>query len=431
MPKQGISPSSAGIWVRQQSVFTPAGGAALVIALIILIRSLMARNAYEILLSSAILIFLLAFGIAGAWKSRQLKELEPGWKPPPLMTANAMEETLVTGLGHLGYPVPLFFRLHFIVRGRFYPAGSISGNPVSAETSVPRGEDTARLELNFPMSGIFHGEGYCRLKDIFGLFSFSCGILMRKTLTIRSAPCLGANFYINTQSGAEDRRNKSSSDEERYYMREYAPGDRFRDINWKSSEKIDTLITRISPDNQEKINRINIYFRNYGPVSSKVSLEALWLLDRAKARLSRFLRSVINEQASCIFQVKFAQGSMEIKNDGDLEVFLDELSGIPFSPPVNESISHTWALGEIYVFSTACDIGLPAFLIACKQGSVSLFLTQPAMKGEKSPNTETISIRDFPANGCIPSPLWLYRDRIKRLNVSDSRPEINYAGTRL
>ena len=470
--------------VRFRSVFTPAGAAVLIIALVILARSLYARNSYEILLSSAALLFLLALGIAGAWRAKKLQALEPGWKPPFPLTANAREETLITGMGNFAAyagasyagggakaNAPLFFRLHFIVKGRFYPCGlaanaggaakasgatkanggktSLSGQYFSAETSVPRGEDTARLEFNFPMSGIFIGDGYCRLRDIFGFFSFSCGITQRKTLNIRSAPCFGANFYINAQSGAEDRRNKSSNDEERYYMREYAPGDRFRDINWKSSEKIDTLITRISPDNQEKVSRIEVYFRNYGPNSENrkqtASVEALWLLDRAKARLSRFLRSLKEEQSSYVFQIRTAAGIREVKDQDELEAFLDELAGISFSAPVNETNSANpgsmHQSGEIYVFSTSCDIGLPAFLLACQPRPVSLFLTQvstaaqpkQAARDSKAAQakTETLRIRDFPANGCVPRLMWFFPGKIKPVGVTGGRLEINYAETRL
>ena len=101
-------------------------------------------------------------------------------------------------------------------------------------------------------------------------------------------------------------------------MREYAPGDRFRDINWKSSERIDTLITRISPDNQEKVSRLEVYFRNFGPAGekgkSRAALKDLWLLDRAKARLAQFLRTVKEEHASFVFHVLTAQDTLDISD---------------------------------------------------------------------------------------------------------------------
>jgi hypothetical protein len=449
---------------RIRLFFTPAGVTILAAALVILIRSLLARNSYEIVLSSAALLFLLVMGIIGAWKSGKLKSLEAGWKPPFPAVALSGEDTLITGLDE---KVPLFFRLHFIVRGRFSPCGGVANNadhsavgynavgynaacPLLAETSVSRGEKTARLAMNFPVSGVFNGEGFCRLKDVFGFYSFSCGTPQRRTINVRSSPCFGKDYYINAHSGAEDRRNKTSSDEERYYMREYTPGDRFRDINWKSSEKIDSLITRISPDNQEKVSRIEVYFRNYGQVN-KPSLEALWLLDRAKARLSHFLRSLMEMQSSYIFHVRAAGGSWEIEDEEDLDAFLEELAGTGFSPPQNEALFPHGA-DEIYVFSTACDTELNGFLLACNPRPVSLFLVQPLHEKEsvksklsvwkkplspagtepkKDAETETLRKMDFPANGCFPLPRFLIRGKIKQLGVHAGKTEIIYVETKL
>jgi hypothetical protein len=419
---------AAGRQFRFRPVFTPIGGIFLAVVLFILLRSLIARNAYEITLASAALLLTLLLGIIGAWKARKLETLEAGWKPPFPMTAGAGEQTLITGLD---VPIPLFFRLHFIVRGRFSPAGSQGACPVFTETSVPRGETSVQFDFDFPISGIFQGEGFCRLRDIFGFYSFSCGVIQQRTLRVRSSPSCGKNFHINAQSGAEDRRNKNSTNEERYYMREYTPGDRFRDINWKSSEKIDTLITRISPDNQEKVSRIEVYLRNYGP-SQKTSLEALWLLDRAKARLSQFLRSLKEEQSSYIFNIRTAAGSWEIEEQEDLDAFLEELAGVSFSPVQNETVSPQGS-GELYVFSTACDFGLQGFLAACNPRPVSLFLIQPAEKINLKPDAEPAILRkrDFPANGCIPLPRWLVRGKVKPLGAYTGKVEYNYAETRL
>jgi hypothetical protein len=406
---------------RFRPVFTPVGTAVLVIALVILVRSLLSRNSYEILLSSFTLLLMLFLAVFGIWKSKKLKSMETLWKTPFPMTANTGEEAEVSGLDTR---IPLFFRLHFFIRGRFFPSGSGLPCRVSAETSVPRGEKTVKLPLDFPISGVFQGEGFCRLSDIFGFYSFSCGIPQSRTVNIRSAPCFGKELLINAQSGAEDKRNKISSDEERYYMREYTPGDRFRDINWKSSEKIDALITRISPDNQEKVSRIEVYFRNYGP-ADKSSLEALWLLDRAKARLSYFLRSLKEQQSSYIFSVRAASGSWEIEDEKDLDAFLEELAALSFSPPQNETPAP--GAGELFVFSTSCDAGLQGFIFACSPRPVSLFLAQSG----KAAELETLRIRDFPAKGCVPSTRLLARSKIKRLGVQANRVEMLYAETKI
>jgi hypothetical protein len=426
---------------RFQPAFTAAGGVFLLAALVIFIRSALARNAYEIMLSLSALLFMLVLGIIGVWKSHKLAAVNPGWKLPFPMTANSGEKSYVSGLEEY---IPLFFRLHFVVHGRFFPSGASEnlkpergGCPVFAQVSVPRGNNSAYLRLDFPISGIFHGEGFCRLRDVFGFYSFSCETPQRRIAKVRSAPCFGKNIHINAQSGAEDRRSKTTSDEERYYMREYTPGDRFRDINWKSSEKIDALITRISPDNQEKVSRIEVYLRNYG-TSVRPPLESLWMLDRAKARLSWFLRSLLDTDnktsslSSFIFSVYAAGGSWEIEDSESLDAFLEDLAGLPFSPPQNETnvINHASA-GELYVFSTACDTGLNGFILACSPRPVSLFLAQPAGKKKQS-ETETLGKLSFAAKGIVPFPRWFTgSNKVKEMGANAAKVEMIYTETKL
>jgi hypothetical protein len=282
------------------------------------------------------------------------------------------------------------------------------------------------------MSGVFQGDGYCQLRDIFGIFSFSCGLPHNRTIKIRSAPCLGKEIRINAQSGAEDRRSKPSVDEKRYYMREYTPGDRIRDINWKSSDKIDTLITRISMDNQEKINRIEIHFRNYKSEEKgqKTSLEALWLLDRAKARLAYFLRSLMELSSSFLFDVTTAQGNWEIEDQDDLEVFLDELAGFSFLSPQSEPIV-TKGAGDMYVFSTACDIGLPGFILMNNPRPITVFIIQPSEKIAVNPEVEILCLNDFTFNGCEPDLRWFAGSKVKPLGVQASKIEPFYARVKL
>ena len=451
-----------GVWVNlingRLLVFTPVGCIVLFFTLFILIRSLITRNVYEIVLASGFLFLLLILGITGFWKSRKLKTMNPAWKPPFPFTAqfgqygklnifgavgSLQKETCITGLES---SIPLFFRFHYFIHGRFFPGGcSNSEQPAGnnkkkfsdscsffAGTSVPRGDTSAELLLDFPMSGTFNGDGFCLLRDIFGFFSFSCGLSQSNTVNIRSAPCFGKKIHINAQAGAEDRRNKPSADEERYYMREYTPGDRLRDINWKSSDRIDTLITRISTDNQERINRIDVYFRNYCLVNS---FEALWLLDRAKARLTYFLRSLMEQNSSFIFDVRTAQGSWEIANLDELDNFLEELSGLSFSPLKNESvIDMQKKTGELYVFSTACDAGLPGFLLTCNPRPVTLFISQPQINKTESAGdnseTEILHIKSFIQNGLTPSPGW-FRKTVKPLAVNTNKIEINYTEIKL
>jgi hypothetical protein len=358
--------------------------------------------------------------------------MEPNWKPPFPLTANTQEETLITGLS---FPAPWFFRFHVIIKGRFFPSGGQEGCPVFLETAVPEGSPSANLRLSFPMSGVFQGEGSCRLKDIFGFFSFHCGIPQQRTVNIMWPPIVRKQLRVDPQSGAEDRRSKTSDDEERYYMREYAPGDRFRDINWKSSERISTLITRISPDTHEKTCRIEVNFRNYGP--PEASLEELWLLDRAKARLSQFLRLLKESDDKYVFTVCTAQDTWDLENKDELEAFLEKLSTLPFSfgdryqRNLSPEYPITSSSGEMFVFSTACDRGLQSFLLACNPRPVTVFIVESAVEKKPDDAETTLALSDFTRAGCVPFPGWLFRRNKRQLTVAADHIERDYADTRL
>jgi hypothetical protein len=264
-------------------------------------------------------------------------------------------------------------------------------------------------------------------------------------VNVRCAPCYGKKTQINAQTGAEDQRNKPAAEVERYYMREYTPGDRFRDINWKSSEKIDTLITRISTDNQEKISRLEVHFRNYGKIDT--SLEALWLLDRAKARLSYFLRSIMEQNSSFVFDVKAAGGSWEIEDNDDLDAFFEELAGMSFLPPQHE-LGATFAspasmksasvkpnTGDVYIFSTACDTGLPAFLLSLNLRPVTLFIIQPGIssvnQNEPAQEDEILFSKDFASKGITFPAHWFVGSKMKPMGVQANKVEMFYARVKL
>ena len=418
--------------------FSIAGAAVFVISLVILVHSLYARNVYEIFLSMAALFFLLVLGIMGEWAKQKLKTAEIIWKPPPFLSASSTEEWQIDSPP---VKIPLFYRLHFLLRGKFHPQGEHSlKSGVFAQTSFQRGRTRAGLGISFPVGGLFFGEGSTRLRDVFGLFSFYCGKDSFLAVKIMGSPCYAKALRINTVSGSEDRRSRQSSDEERYYMREYAAGDRLRDINWKSSERLDALITRISPLNQEKVSRIEIYFRNYGPL--KPGIGELWLLDRLKARLSWFIRNIKDENDNFVFDVYSGSSYWELVDRESIDAFFLELSAISFcreqggQSPIYAGANKQ---GELFVFSCACDAGLQAFINSHNDRSINLFLAADgngdgiADDGEGSSGNQAaiLKLGQFPEWGIIPLSAGFLYGRKNPVNVSIPGMLIDYASVKL
>ena len=142
-----------------------------------------------------------------------------------------------------------------------------------------------------------------------------------------------------------------------------------------------------------------------------------------------------------------------MSGEDEIDTFLDELCSIPFSPAKTEEAlqSPSDGGGEIYVFSTACDTGLPAFLLARQGRPLSLFLAQNLPRRENSAlanrafasrafassglaNREdcaVLRLRDFPAGGFVPLPRWFLPKGERLLNTGGGRVLIDYAETRL
>jgi hypothetical protein len=254
---------------------------------------------------------------------------------------------------------------------------------------------------------------------VFGFFSFPCGPVLHRSLPVQPAPYHRKPLLrIDPFSGSEDKQSRSQTDEERYYMREYAPGDRFRDINWKTSERLATLITRISPFTQEKTRLVHVVFRNYGPAAPPFL--SLWLLDRTKARLIMFLRTLREEHPDFIFHIYTASDERLVQADEDIEVFVNDLAGMSFMPPAGAppAPEEGQAAGELYLFSTSCDTGLPFFLAARREAPSYLYITVPAKargggktQAARKPQKDiaVLRARDIIREGLIPVSGFLSR----------------------
>jgi len=162
--------------------------------------------------------------------------------------------------------------------------------------------------------------------------------------------------------GFEERSVRRSAEEEKYFMREYQPGDRFRDINWKVSSRLQELITRISPVTQEKTRQLAVDFRHFRPEGQE-SLESVLHLDYLKSWLLAFLRSLKRSDQRLQFRVRTGAGSQVLAAEEDIARFAGELAELlsqpdpgPAEPPVDRGLPHFLAAHprtRAHVFRTA------------------------------------------------------------------------------
>jgi hypothetical protein len=185
---------------------------------------------------------------------------------------------------------------------------------------------------------------------------------------------------IEPSVGLEEKSRRRTSDEERYYMREYMPGDRFRDINWKVSSRLNELITRISPLTQERTTVLEVVFRNFRDPAPE-SVESLAHLNVIKSWLVSFLRRMKSDHPEVQFRVQTATAVELLTTEEEIERFAWELASEFFSgessvPPLDS------APGELFVFSTPFDLRLPRFLATQSHSRVHLFRTAFPLNGK-------------------------------------------------
>ena len=58
---------------------------------------------------------------------------------------------------------------------------------------------------------------------------------------------------VNISVGYDTTQRAQTADEEKYFMREYMPGDRMKDINWKASSRLDQLNTGLRITRQKTL----------------------------------------------------------------------------------------------------------------------------------------------------------------------------------
>ncbi|NIQ18260.1 MAG: DUF58 domain-containing protein [Candidatus Aenigmarchaeota archaeon] len=197
-------------------------------------------------------------------------------------------------------------------------------------------------------------------------------------------------------------------------MREYIPGDRFRDINWKSSSRLSQLITRISPYTQEKTRQILIVFRHYRS-EGRETADSIVHLNQLKSWLLYFMRRVKNENPEYQFIVETGRGLCPIETEEDIDSFSQDLSTLFFQsePP---SYQDDPAVNEVYIFSTPYDEKLPNALARYRKIQTHVFRTVPrTAEGEMG---ITVHLFEKPKSMGFPGSWFLFKDHM------DVNPEI-------
>ena len=383
--------------------FTLAGSLLLAAALYLLGRSLAQDNPYGVLLALAALLVLGALAVTARLQANLYRRWQVHWHWDSSAAMYARRAGLSQALITETLRTLPFFRIHFALRGTL-KVGREASLRIQREISFAEG-GRHPIDLYFPLCGLFACTARFTVRDIFGLSRARFGEEMARNLAVQPASFTQRSIPVPEPSvGFEETSRKRSSDEEKYYMREYLPGDRFRDINWKVSSRLDELITRISPVTQEKTTVLPVSLRNFRDRESE-TVESILHLNIIKSWLMAFLRIMKQEHPEMQFHLTSASSSWLLQSEEDIERFGWELPGILFQRDTG-SIFQNPPEEELFIFTTAFDRGLPAFLSSQAQARQYIFRTAVAEGGEERDGTKVVLFQGGCA--CLPGS-WVLR----------------------
>lgn len=395
--------------------FSPAGTILFAAAVYILGKSYAQKNAYGLFLSIAALLILILLIILGRLQARRFASSSSVWDSGGALYAG--RKGTFQSLTIPDTKCFTFFRVHFRITGKL-KVDTDAALPFYAEAGFS-GNGTLKLPFSLPVSGLARARGVLLVRDIFGLTRSRFSDVMRRELPVN--PKLlpeGSSLSLDTMGGFDSKNRRKNADEEKYYMREYIPGDRIRDINWKASSRVNKFITRISPVTQEQTKVLYVDIRTYrepGPIS----LDEVLHLDFMKTRLVTFLWNVKKDHEDYSFIIRTGRDEFKIDTIDDIVKLAQVLSTIWFHHD-RSLFPELPASARLFIFSTAFDTGLSLAVTHYAGFSLDIMTTS----GPDNGDAETVKAALFAVPGLyLPQP-WMLRRRPPRQGA----PAVHGAG---
>ncbi|TVR53976.1 MAG: DUF58 domain-containing protein [Spirochaetaceae bacterium] len=381
------------------------------------------RNPYAVFLSFTIIFGLAALVVIGRVNAKRFETLTIQWETSaPVYARRSAPAHAVVGIERRA---PFLFRVHFSIRGRISVGDGCSVAYHDEVASV--GGERQPIAYDAPVAGVLEARARLSLRDVFGLTRNRFGGSFTRRIPIRPAAFDDERLYrVQAVVGAEDKQSRKTADEERYYMREYVPGDRFRDINWKSSSRLAILLTRISPNTQEKSRIITVVFRSLPPGRVR-SLDRIVHLDFSKSWTVSFMRKVKEENPDFQFDLVVGENVTRIETESEIETAAEILAAATTEPSTPSAAIES---REAFIFTTPFDDGLAAFLIA--RGDAVNHVHATAFP-EKGSIRSVRTVRFFrPASATVIPGAWaLRRERVGRSTPAGGRVEREVLDVRL
>ncbi len=416
--------------------FTVAGTIVFAIGVVFVARGGALGDVYRTSLGILAIGLPMLLAVVGRSQAGRFSEVEASWRASrdTQATMTAPDRCGHVEINARGIQPWFFYRLLARLSGPLR-VGSHTSFHFHEELATAHAE-VVRVPLPFPLPGKARLTCRLEIRDIFGMTRAALGpATTGEVVTPAAMPRAPQLTRIVTETGGEESTRVRNPEEERYYMREYIPGDRLRDINWKASSRIRELFARVSPETQEQSRTLTIYLRNFADPQER-SVEALSHGAYISGWLIAFLRTLLREESDVTLRVITARGTFTCTDEEAVDRLSWELADLWLDPePVGLTVDPT--AHQVIVFSTPFDTGFDAFATRLGRTAIHLFTTQLAGSGNgTSAEVESISVDQaavFFGGSVVPSSrVRLYtKDRDLVRTCPDGSDIIEQIGLRL
>ena len=339
--------------------FTCLGTALFGVGLYLLGNGYSQGNPYAILIALVSLLTLILFAVLGRVEASGIDEEDLVWDSSAPLVARRKDTRHRVAMKRRNSL--FFFRYHFSIGG-VLKVEKESPYYFYREVSFPGGIEEIPLWL--PFCGVLRCRGRSSVKDIFGFTLSRLPFTQERRLVVLPYQASLDSDAADAVTGSDSVEKQREAENEKYYMREYMAGDRFRDINWKASTRTEDIFTRISPESIEETTLLTILFRNYFDPNAGIreaSKEGVSQLNGIKSFILAFIATIQRDHPDYRFLVHHGTTCSSIETKEDMRPFAEKLGETFYTredvfPPFEEKPAF------LFVFTTVFDSGLPGLI---------------------------------------------------------------------
>jgi uncharacterized protein (DUF58 family) len=347
MSREMSVPLSAFRFFRRAYPLTLFGSLALALAVALLSASLAEKNSLGVIVATLALVLVFFFCVVSAAQALRARSASFSLVPADPLRRGENSRAFALMLSDALLPV---VRFHAALSGTL----ELAARPVywiRADFRVLGGDDGESFPFTFPLHGLAMIGGSFRVGDILGIASVFVADIPAMSFAVLPRPLAGVEVTFDRQSLSESTQSlRKTSGHERLLVREYAPGDLVRDINWKAAAKLGSLLTRIPPESPRETLTIRLVI--------VMPQEGLSAASRARALVEcahvgsltvSFMYAARARYPDCAFAVCLGGADFDVSPEDSLDVFFAALSRASFSPGGRDDVARipegAWVIG--------------------------------------------------------------------------------------